>query len=292
VTELQSPAAVVCHDAGAANLVLAWLETGHWPGARALMAGPAGRLAAASKVRIGLCASLDEALDGAASLLTGTGWASSLEHDARAMARARGIRSVAVLDHWVNYAERFERGGHTVLPDELWVTDEYALREARRCFPGVGIRTQRNLYLEKLVEAIGPCGNGPDVLYLLEPTRSDWGRGTPGEFQALDYFIGHMGRLGLAPGTPVRLRLHPQEPTGKYDAWLDAHPGTAVLDGSADLASAMRPASWVAGCETAALVAGLASGRRAVCTLPPWAPPCRLPHEGLVHLKLAVPGPP
>jgi hypothetical protein len=33
------------------------------------------------------------------------------------------------------------------------------------------------------------------------------------------------------------------------------------------------------------MVIALAAGRKVVCTLPPWAPECTLPHDGLIHLK-------
>ena len=57
------------------------------------------------------------------------------------------------------------------------------------------------------------------------------------------------------------------------------------LDESADLAEAIGRVSYVAGCETYAMVIALAAGRKVVCTLPPWAPECTLPHDGLIHLK-------
>jgi len=40
----------------------------------------------------------------------------------------------------------------------------------------------------------------------------------------------------------------------------------------------------VVGCESFALVVALAAGRRVCSTLPPWAPPCRLPQPGIVRL--------
>jgi hypothetical protein len=128
--ELAQPLAVACHDAGAANIVLAWLAAYDLP-CRAWMQGPAAKLWNDRFPGVPLVASLDEALDGAATLLSGTGWASTLEHDARRQARERGVHSVAVIDHWVNYTQRFEREregqGENVWPDEFCVTDEYAL---------------------------------------------------------------------------------------------------------------------------------------------------------------------
>ena len=97
---------------------------------------------------------LAAALDGAATLITGTGWASCLEHDARELARERGIRSIAVIDHWTNYADRFIRNGKQVLPDEIWVSDPYAAEIAQAAFPSLRVVQQANAYLAGLVAEV------------------------------------------------------------------------------------------------------------------------------------------
>ena len=286
--DLKEPLAIACHDAGAANIVFAWMQAEPPATGALLLDGPAARLLGAAPTGTRRADSARDLLEGCVTLLSGTGWASELEHDARLEARRRGVRSVAVLDHWVNYRGRFERRGELVLPDEIWVTDPDALAIARAAFPGVPLREQRNLYLAQQVAAIGPppAGGRPELLYLLEPARDDWGRGLAGEFQALDYFAERFPRLALPGGTVVRLRPHPSDPPGKYSAWAAVNRPFAVeIDASAQLADALRSATWVAGCETYALVVALHSGRTAYCSLPPWAPPCRLPHAGLVHLK-------
>ena len=287
---LASPLAVVCHDAGACNVILPWLAQ---PGLelRAFMQGPAEKLWRARHGLRPLCSSLEEALQGAAMLLSGTGWATSLEHDARRLAAARGLPSVAVIDHWVNYPDRFVREGRVQWPDEFWVTDDEALALARRSFAGATVRCQPNLYLAEQAARIAPVPpQHGDVLYVLEPMRADWGRGVAGEWQALDYFMAHRGRLDIAPDAPLRLRPHPSDPPGKYDAWLAAHAGLRVsLDRSASLDQAIAGCAWVVGCESYALVVALAAGRRVLSTLPPWAPSCRLPLAGLQHLRDTAP---
>jgi hypothetical protein len=280
---LAAPVAVVAHDAGAANIILAWLGAEGLAGCRPVMAGPAESLWKARFPAAPLLA-LDDALAGAATLLSGTGWASDLEHEARRRARAAGIRSVAVIDHWVNYRARFSRNGAELLPDEIWVTDPYALAEARRAIPEVPVREQPNLYLAQQAAAAGPVPADGDVLFVAEPARDDWGRGTPGEFQTLDYLAAHRHIAGIPAGALLRIRPHPSDPPGKYDPWIAAHPGSR-LDASPDMAAALAGARWVAGLQSAALVIAMAAERSAICALPPHAPPCLLPHDGLVHLR-------
>lgn len=286
--ELPQPVAVVCHDAGAANIILAELQAD--PACRVLpvMQGPAARLWQAAG-RAGTVLELDDALDQARSVLSGTGWASDLEHRARQGARLRGLPGAAVIDHWVNYEARFERNGQVVLPGEIWVTDSDALALAQRIFPGLPVRQRDNLYLEAQARAIAQAGPEQPgrVLYLLEPIRFAWpGLAQAGEFEALDFLAAHLDKLEIAHPAQLRLRPHPSDAPGKYDTWLAGHPQLdAALDDSPTLAAAIAAAQWVVGCETAALPVALAAGKRAASTLPPAAPRCRLPHQGLLHLR-------
>lgn len=280
-------AAVVCHDAGAANIVIAGLMTTGRSDWRAYMQGPAEKLWGEAFSDVASCHTLDSAMEGVELLVTGTGWASDVEHKARVLAKSYGVFSIAVIDHWVNYEERFVRNGKTVWPDEFWVTDEYALEIARHTFPDRIVRLLPNHYVEMQLRDIAQeeVTGAPELLYVLEPTRNDWGRGIPGEFQALDYFVRHLPNLGLPSGTIIRLRPHPSDTRGKYDDWIAGHPNLNIQqDVSLNITKSLGRASWVAGCESFALVLGLMAGRKCYCTLPPWAPACRLPHRGLVSL--------
>ncbi len=248
------------------------------------MRGPAERLWRSRFGNAPLCGSFEEAIDGARLLLSGTGWATSLEHDARVWAHQRRVRSVAVIDHWVNYPDRFVRDGFTQWPDEFWVTDNDALDLARVHFPPERVRCYPNLYLTEQTAAAPPLGDGDqDLLYVMEPIRHDWGHGVAGEWQALDWFMEHRVAAGIPPTTPIRLRPHPSDAAGKYDVWLARHPAVQ-LDDSATLTQSLQGARWVVGCESYALVVALAVGRTVLCSLPPWAPKCRLPQAGLKRL--------
>ncbi|WUR13025.1 hypothetical protein E7V67_025605 [[Empedobacter] haloabium] len=292
LTPAHYPLALVAHDAGAFNHLLAWYDAGLLGPAgaiRACVAGPAAKLWGER----GPVLTLDAALDGAAAVLSGTGWATDLEHDARRAARDRGLISLAVIDHWTNYPQRFERHGETVLPDALWVTDPHARALAEATFPGVPVTEQPNVYLERqaaqvraLAAAAGTGSMAARVLYVLEPLRDTWGQlSQPGEFLALDFFVEHLARLGLE-GCTLHLRPHPSDPPGKYDAWLARHAAlNAAIDPALSLAEALAWADTVAGCQTYAMVVALAAGKQVVSSVPPWAPPCVLPHPDIVRLS-------
>ena len=271
---------VAVHDAGAANMIAAWVDAARTPPARVLAEGPARAIWAQRFGEDAICGRDPEAIDGLAALVSGTGWASDFEHRARLAAARQSVRSVAVIDHWVNYAMRFEREGVVQLPDIIWVGDEEAQRIARSTFPDCAVSLQPNLYLAQQVRAAGPVPDDGDALFLLEPARSDWGRALAGEFQALDFFMAQRAAAGVPQGAGIRIRPHPSDPPGKYAEWMARHPRTR-LDRSPDMASALQAARWVAGMNSAGLVIALAAGREVICALPPHAPRCVLPHTGI-----------
>jgi hypothetical protein len=287
IPDLAMPVGIVCHDAGGANQILAMVCAANLCGISVYMEGPAKILWDAAFSGGHSSSNLSDLLANAKTLVTGTGWASNLEHEARVQARDRGIYSIAVLDHWTNYAERFDRDSVEVLPDEIWVVDECALRLARKIFPSVKIMLFPDCYADQQARRIAPLSAvvKNELLYLLEPMRSGWGHDELGEFQALHYFFENLKQLALPEDTVIRLRPHPSDPAGKYDGFLAVPHQHQVLMDSGDLTEALSRARWVAGCQTYAMTLALKAGRIVYCSLPPWAPACKLPHKGLIHIK-------
>ena len=107
-----------------------------------------------------------------------------------------------------------------------------------------------------------------------------------GEFQALEYFISKFPQLGVPKETVICLRPHPSDLEGKYHDWIKSHSDMNIkLDDSISITQSLGRAKWVAGCESFALVLALMAGRTVYCTLPPWAPACRLPHSAITSLR-------
>lgn len=282
MTDWPLPTAVVAHDAGAANLIIAWMKAWNWS-VRPCVKGPALKLWEQAFPGQTIFDTPDAAMQGCVSLLTGTGWASALEHDARRNGRSRGLRVAAVLDHWVNYAPRFEFAGEIVWPDELWVADACAAEIARQELPPLLIRQFENLYLKTQIAQVASPTNDGTLLYLLEPVRNDWGFGVIGEFQALDYLLQHLDALHSTVNRIV-LRPHPSDPPAKYHHYLAVDP-RIELDCSSDLAAAISKADMVVGVESFALTIAIATGRKVYSSLPPWAPEIRLPHKEIQQIR-------
>jgi hypothetical protein len=281
--DLSSPIAVVAHDAGAANLIISWLKKWNEP-VRPYMEGPAEKLWKAAFPSMHLYLSLRDALNDASSVITGTGWASNLEHNARVLAGELGLYSVAVLDHWVNYPMRFVRDSKVQLPDEIWVVDQWAFQIAKKESPNISMRLFENTYLQDQLATISPAPANGTVLYILEPVRQNWGRDQAGEFQALEFALKTIDRLYPVGVSKILLRLHPSESSDKYEKYLVSD-ARIEMDASEDLAAAISFADIVVGVESFALSVALEAGRIVYSSLPPWAPALRLPHPGIQQLR-------
>lgn len=289
--EVSGSVALVAHDAGAANIILAWCEQWANCDIRFSLSGPAKSLASNIQSR-SKNLSITEALLDADILISGTSYMSLAEHEARSLARDRRIHSVAVLDHWVNFSARFVRQNTKIMPDELWVTDIEALKIAQHCFEEMPVFIQQNSYLKNVVSRINKIERLEDIsttriLYVLEPIRHTWaGDLIPGEFQALEYFFENISALELVGKIEIFLRPHPSETPSKYDAWLKSKGKFDIrLDKTSSLEEAVAQADVVIGCETYALVVAAASRKKVFSSLPPHAPSCRLKVKNIKHLR-------
>ncbi len=285
--------AIVANDAGAAVHIFAWLQTGLLSinQCRFCLEGPAAKLFQDKQPNIKLF-SLDDVLIGAETLLTGTGWSSSLEHNARILAKNKSIKSIAVIDNWVNYKERFIRDNLLILPEVIWVFDEYAYKEAKRCFPDIKIVKQRNDYIKAQVKEVSSCKiskqkGATNILYVLEPIRDTWpGIEVAGEFQALDFFMSQLPNLNLGDNLSIILKPHPSEPKNKYDNWVRSKNLSNIhIEKVQGLTSLLAWSDIVVGCETYAMIVALAAHKRVLSSLPRNAHNCRLPFNEIERLN-------
>jgi len=239
-----------------------------------------------------LCNDILQTINGATCVLTGTGWSSSLEHLARKIAKELLLPTIAVIDHWINYEERFERDGVIVLPDSIWVADQYAFNLANTLFKNTPIFELPNAYLENIVKSTTEIPSTAfNLLYLLEPIRTDWGKGSQGEFQALDFFAENIHSIVGEKRVSVTLRPHPSDPPGKYSNWIQSNSNLNMsLDQQTGLNEAISASRWVVGAETFALVIAASAGRSTWSSLPPWAHRCRLPQTSIKHLRDFISG--
>lgn len=292
--------AIVSFDAGGAEILSSWLCHADCE-ASIVVAGPA-ELIFKRKCPQAQLLPLDEALAKSTWVLCGTGWQSSFERNAIARARALGKKTVAFLDHWVNYRERFEEGGRSVLPDEIWVGDIDAARIARALFDQAPVLLQPNPYFEDLLAEIAAKqarkfrAEENRVLYVCEPVAGHalvqygderhWGYT---EHDALNFFLNNVAALGQ-PVDAITIRPHPSEQADKYQ-WADDLISLPVeFGGKKTLLEETLASDIVVGCESMAMVVGLLAGKRVISTIPPGGRPCQLPHGKIEHMQQLVRG--
>lgn len=266
--------AVVAHDAGSANVIFAHLG-GHDPRLlNAFCQGPAKEIWRTNLPTTCLRANLEDVFRGAEILISGTSWASDLEHRARLLGIEKGMHTIAVVDHWTNYKSRFYWDGLYCLPNEIWVSDPIAYAIALREFPNTTIKQIENLYRQASILRIKVIIPSNDAIYLLEPIREDWGQEVPGEFQALEYLIQRLGEINFK-GT-IQLRPHPSEKRSKYMALVNQNEYLSI-DKQLSMPEAVGKAKLVFGVQTEALITAHLAGKISISTLPPWAPPILIP---------------
>ena len=103
---------IACHDAGAANNIISWVKNSHnIECVKPYLSGPAKKIWEFAYPDIPVINSIDGIENSISALLVGTGWQTDFEYQALKYGISAKIRTVSALDHWVNYKERFARGG-------------------------------------------------------------------------------------------------------------------------------------------------------------------------------------
>lgn len=234
-------------------------------------------------------------------LLCGTSFLSDLEWRAIGLARLVGKRCVVVLDHWVNYRQRFMRHGQWHWPDEVWVGDETSACIARQDLPDIKQTLVPNSYFIDIQDEIKtlappprPSGVGLNILYVCEPLRDDgialygnerhWGYT---EEEALSYFLSHVHKLGDKINRIV-VRPHPQESQDKYD-WAATQFNLPLVCGEKKtLFEQVAFSDIVAGCATMAMVVGLLAKKRVVSCIPPGGKTVPLPQREIEDMTRLI----
>ncbi|MBP6342783.1 MAG: hypothetical protein KA403_02490 [Candidatus Omnitrophica bacterium] len=291
---------IVSYEAGASQILGSMMVRLHLSNVRYILEGPAIKIFE-KKLGTLILEDLTEDLVRTCDLvITGTSLIPELERRAIKLAQQAGVKVCSVIDHWVNYRQRFtsiEGGGGVVnFPDETWVCDEQAVAAAsREGLPEEHIRKIENYYFTSLQGKSWPTDSGR-VLYVCEPVFDDvklltgngnaWGYN---EFELVKDFLSNLEKMDGIFKKAV-LRLHPNETQDKYDELLKKYSGRIPLEiSSVDFRSIEEDCSRaevIVGVESMALVIGLHFGKKVFSCLPDKAKKqCQLPHREILHIR-------
>lgn len=214
-------------------------------------------------------------------LLCGTSWNSSLENRAIYEFKEAGKYSIAILDHYVNYKERFFQNSFNQLPDEIWVTDKFAFEKALEFAGNVKLRIVGNPYLvQQKIEfqkkkSRSSEHNEAVILYLFEPISEHYQSklksvNTLGydEFDAFEYFLKNIHKV--APKVlKIILRPHPSDPVGKYESLATCSNIQIEVSKNIDLLDDLALSDMVVGCESMGLLVATSIGKKVFSSIPP-----------------------
>lgn len=290
--------AVVSHDAGGAEILSSWLCQNIQPYCLVL-GGPAITIFQRKLGEIEIHPLVD-AIELCDWVLCGTSWQSNLEKQSIIQAKIAGKKVIAFLDHWVNFAERFQLDSDTVLPDEIWVGDMNAKIIAQKIFPEIQIVLMPNPYfidlqieLQEIQESANDSKQG-SVLYVCEPIREHalltygnecyWGYT---EEDALLFFLKNIDVLGGSVRA-IKIRPHPSESKNKYDWARDANSLVIETATTKSLMEQILEADVVVGCGSMAMVVAVLAKKRVISSIPPGGKTCELPQVEVEHLQVLV----
>lgn len=276
--------AVVSNDAGCSELLCALIERHNQDASWHLFAQPQSPMAT-------ICgkAHLDYIPITAAAaqlsslrpdlLLFGTGWQERIERPFVRYCKEHHIPTVAFLDHWSNYRERFgypEAGWEENLGDFSALSDPNALAlAAEYALPSP--LPLPNYYLLRMIEEASHIPYTPKntLLFLSEPTDAVARRtyGDPmywgfTQFSALEEILKHFDSFGCES---LSLRLHPSDTGEGYDALLKRYPDISSSIHTAaeiDLSEHLLESKVVIGFDTMALYIAALLGKAVISYLP------------------------
>ncbi len=297
MTTLKNSVLVVAHDAGGAEILAHYVQQQLSPeNCRFVIEGPAKKVFQRVLGQVNCC-SLQQGLAQSDWCLCGTSWQSDLEWQAVKQAKRLGKHVVSFIDHWVNYPQRFIRNGERLLPDELWVGDQYAEAIARKTFTDIPICVVDNPYLKSITQEIKRhkkiCVPNEDektsVLFISENISgharlkyNDEHYFGYTEFEAIEFLLSNLDWLDSQIKT-VLIRPHPSDSPDKYSDILKRYPNKVRMSRGETLLADIQSADWVTGCESMALVIALLAGKRVFSCIP-LPRQCCLPYPEIISL--------
>lgn len=278
---------IVCHDAGAANIILYALTEEQAERFTFFLSGPAAEIWERKTLKSYKKKFSEQDFLEIKKLYLGTGL-TNYEFDALQLGNELGKHTVSVIDHWCNYKERFNRNGTTILPNEIYVTDEYAYKRAISHFPAEIIRVVKNFYLQDQITKINQFKKKrkrTTILYICEPKKLSFHGRKVDEFFLLKDFL---KKLSMANNVEfdLILRPHPSEPKAKYDKIVDIFQNLNIfISGSPEICCDIAISEVVVGYESFGLAIAYLAGKKVYSVAPDWAPKISLPYDEILSVK-------
>ena len=285
--------ALFAHDAGGAEIVLellkASLESGEFR-IFCLTDSPCFTLIKTKKLEHFFCEITSDKRDIDAKLTLfqpsliayGTGWQNHLEYHFLNYAKIHAIPSIAFLDHWTNYRERFgypQKNWETNLPSFIAAHDQTSFDKAKDLrLPNV-IAIKNYAFHTQLKEAQSVLANiheNDTLLFLSEPTakvaKNSFGDAYFWGFTENEVFEDILTCKALFGCDNILIRLHPSDTPKTYQA-IDPH---ATFSHST-LLEDIAKSKVIIGIDTIALYTAYLLGKKVISYIPTDKRECCVP---------------
>ena len=289
---------IVSHDSGGADILSSLVKNNIFS-FKACLDGPAKSIFN-NKIGAFDLISLKDGIKNSDWVITSTSWASDLEYQAIKQARKDKKFVVSLLDHWVNYKQRFNHYNSLILPNEIWVCDQYAYNLANDIFSNTLIKLIKNpLLLEfkkefKFFQQKIIASENLKLLFLsdnieeaLSKQYNDsnyWGYTDKTSFEFLyENFTVISNKI-----SQITIRSHPSESINNYHWALDRYGPFVKISNKESLAEDIANHNIIAGSESMAMVLALYCGKDVICCIPPGGKSCALPHKEILILNRMI----
>ena len=293
---------IISHDAGGAEILSSWVKDNYNKyDFIFFLDGPAKsifekNLKTNNINKDNLCT--NEFINLCDFLICGTSWQSNLEKNFIKACKLKKKKIISILDHWYNYRERFILDGEIILPNEIWVTNNYAFEIAHRVFKDLEVKQIEDYYSNILKKKIKKYSKKnllketQKILYVCEPIREhaelqygDENYHGYTEESAVRYFLENLSLLDMTI-KKILIRPHPSEQIIKYNWLLNEFKYLNIkISSENELIKDILSSDAVVGCESMALVVGLLAKKRVISSIPPEGRECVLPHQSIEKLK-------
>ena len=288
---------VVCSDPGGANCLASYLKAKKF-NFIATLEGSAKKIFVDKFGKKVKTVSLLEGFKKTNHVITATSWKSNLEKKTIIIAKKYNIKVSTILDHWVNYKERFTLNNNLILPDEIYTQDNYAFSIAKKYFNNVKITKIPNYYLNSCLNELKSLkvSRVSNFLYLSEPIQSHYKKGIIfenkrdyDEYQSLIFFLKNINKISDNI-EKIKIRLHPSDKKNKYSKIIYKFKHLPIeISKTKSLLKDISQSSIIFGCETMAMVIALKAKKRVFCTIPPHSKlKSSLPFQSIKYLRSLI----
>ena len=201
-------------DAGGAEILSSWVLNN--PGKyKYYLSGPAIKIFK-SKIKKLKISNLSQCIDFSDTILSSTG-TSSFEIKAINKFKQSNKKTIAYLDHWFNYKQRFLINGRFIKVDEIWVNDDQAFKEAKKYFSDTIIKRKKNYFLIDLIKETQNCKKKKNSVLYLADSKKNLKNKKNIELSIFKSFLKNIYfKKYFKKNIKLIIRVHPNEDPNKY----------------------------------------------------------------------------